>query len=237
MRGAIVTGASSGIGEGIARALIDDGFAVALAARRSNNLEALAAELGAHALAVPTDVTSSAQVNELVGAATEHFGGLMLVVTCAGAYIQKPVEETDEQDWDQVLSVNLKGTYLVARAALPHLRESRGYLIGISSLSGTIGEAGLSAYASSKWGVRGLLATIGEEAERDGVRATAICPASTSTAASTNRHAASELIAIDDIVETVRWLLRLRPAVKVREVVLDQLDTKWASHSFDAGPL
>jgi NADP-dependent 3-hydroxy acid dehydrogenase YdfG len=225
VQGAIVTGASSGIGEGIARALIDDGFGVALAARRSKNLGALAAELGAHALAVPTDVTSSAEVNELVGAAKRQFGGLMLVVTCAGVYVQKPIEKTDERDWDQVLGVNLKGSYLVARAALPHLRESRGYLIGISSLSGTIGEADLSAYAASKWGVRGLLATIVKEAERDGVRATAICPASTATAMTENKDAAPELITIHDIVETVRWLLRLRPTVKVREVVLDLLDT------------
>ncbi|HXV57831.1 MAG TPA: SDR family NAD(P)-dependent oxidoreductase [Gaiellaceae bacterium] len=220
-RAAVVTGASSGIGLALARALAEDGYGVALAARRASLLDGLAAELGDRALPVPTDVTDARAVESLVAATVERFGRIDVVVTSAGVGRWLPLEELEEAVWDEQLDVNLKGTYLVARAALPHLRESRGYLVTISSVSGTIGQAHGAAYNASKWGVRGFTQSFLKEARGDGVRATAICPGLVATPM-VGREVADDIIAVDDVVRTVRWLLSLRPIVQVKDVVLER---------------
>ena len=220
-RAAIVTGASSGIGLGIARALAEDGYGVALAARRATLLEEVAAEIGDRALPVPTDVADARGVDVLVGAAVERFGRLDVVVTAAGVGHWAPLEQTDEQTWDETIDVNLKGTFQVARAALPHLRMAKGYLLTLSSVSGTIGQAGGSAYNASKWAVRGLTQSILKEAREDGVRATAICPGLVATPM-VGREEGDDVIAVSDVVATVRWLLALRPIVQVKDVVLER---------------
>lgn len=220
-RAAIVTGASSGIGLGIARALAEDGYGVALAARRAGVLDEVAAELGGAALAVPTDVTDPRAVEALVRTAVERFGRVDVVVASAGVGHWAPLEQIDETAWDETIDVNLKGTYLLARATLPHLRDSRGYLITLSSVSGTIGQAGGSAYNASKWGVRGLTQSFLKEAREDGVRATAICPGLVATPM-VGRPESDDVIAVSDVVATVRWLLALRPIVQVKDVVLER---------------
>ena len=220
-RAAIVTGASSGIGLGIARALAEDGYGVALAARRAGVLDEVAAELGGAALAVPTDATDPRAVEALVRTAVERFGRLDVVVASAGVGHWAPLEQIDETAWDETIDVNLKGTYLLARATLPHLRDSRGYLITLSSVSGTIGQAGGSAYNASKWGVRGLTQSFLKEAREDGVRATAICPGLVATPM-VGRPESDDVIAVSDVVATVRWLLALRPIVQVKDVVLER---------------
>jgi NAD(P)-dependent dehydrogenase (short-subunit alcohol dehydrogenase family) len=220
-RAAIVTGASSGIGLGIARALAEDGYGVALAARRAALLEEAAAEIGEAALPVPTDVADARAVDALVSAAVERFGRLDVVVTAAGVGHWGPLEKIDEPAWDETIDVNLKGTYLIARAALAYLRKTGGYLLTLSSVSGTIGQAGGSAYNASKWGVRGLTHSILKEAREDGVRATAICPGLVATPM-VGREEGDDIIAVSDVVATVRWLLALRPIVQVKDVVLER---------------
>jgi NAD(P)-dependent dehydrogenase (short-subunit alcohol dehydrogenase family) len=220
-RAALVTGASSGIGLAVARALAEDGYGIALAARRASLLDDLAAELGGRALPVPTDVTDARAVETLVATTVERFGRIDVVVTSAGVGRWLPLEALEETVWDEQLDVNLKGTYLVARAALPHLRASRGYLVTISSVSGTIGQAHGAAYNASKWGVRGFTQSFLKEARGDGVRATAICPGLVATPM-VGRDVADDIIAVDDVVATVRWLLSLRPIVQVKDVVLER---------------
>jgi len=220
-RAAIVTGASSGIGLGIARALAEDGYGVALAARRGALLDEVAAEIGDRALPVPTDVADGRGVDALVGAAVERFGRLDVVVTAAGVGHWAPLEKIDERAWDETIDVNLKGTFQVARAALPHLRKAKGYLLTLSSVSGTIGQAGGAAYTASKWGVRGLTQSILKEAREDGVRATAICPGLVATPM-VGREESDDVIAVSDVVATLRWLLALRPIVQVKDVVLER---------------
>jgi NAD(P)-dependent dehydrogenase (short-subunit alcohol dehydrogenase family) len=220
-RAALVTGASSGIGLAVARALAEDGYGIALAARRASLLDELAGELGGRALPVPTDVTDARAVEALVATTVERFGRIDVVVTSAGVGRWLPLEELEETVWDEQLDVNLKGTYLVARAALPHLRASRGYLVTISSVSGTIGQAHGAAYNASKWGVRGFTQSFLKEARGDGVRATAICPGLVATPM-VGRDVADDIIAVDDVVATVRWLLSLRPIVQVKDVVLER---------------
>ena len=220
MKAALVTGASSGIGEAVARMLASDGYGVTIAARRADRLERLAAELDA--LAVPTDVSESEQVDALVAQAVERYGRLDAVVTSAGVLHTKPVEELDEQTWDETMDVNVKGTYLVARAALPHLRASGGYLITISSVSGQMGQPGGGAYNASKWAVRGFTQSFLQEVRGEGVRATSILPGRVATPMLGHAEQDPDLLAPDDVADAVRWLLSLRPVVQIKDLVLER---------------
>jgi NAD(P)-dependent dehydrogenase (short-subunit alcohol dehydrogenase family) len=220
VKAALVTGASSGIGLAVARGLAEDGFGVTLAARRAEPLEELAQELGG--LAVPTDVSQREQVDALVARAVERFGQLDAVVTAAGILHSAPLEELDEANWDETMDVNVKGTYLVARAALPHLRASKGYLITLSSVSGQMGQAGGGAYNASKWAVRGFTQSVLQEVRGEGVRATAILPGRVATPMLGHDDQDPDLLAPEDVADAVRWLLSLRPIVQIKDLVLER---------------
>lgn len=220
MKAALITGASSGIGLAVARALAEDGFGVTLAARRADRLEELAQELDG--LPVPTDVTQRDQVEALVERAVERFGRLDAVVTAAGVLHSSPLEQLDEATWDETMDVNVKGTYLVARAALPHLRASKGYLITLSSVSGQMGQAGGGAYNASKWAIRGLTQSVLQEVRGEGVRATAILPGRVATPMLGHDEQDPDLLAPEDIADAVRWLLSLRPIVQIKDLILER---------------
>jgi len=220
LKAALITGASSGIGLAVARALAEDGFGVTLAARRADRLEELAQELDG--LPVPTDVTQRDEVEALVERAVERFGRLDAVVTAAGVLHSSPLEQLDEATWDETMDVNVKGTYLVARAALPHLRASKGYLITLSSVSGQMGQAGGGAYNASKWAIRGLTQSVLQEVRGEGVRATAILPGRVATPMLGHDEQDPDLLAPEDIADAVRWLLSLRPIVQIKDLVLER---------------
>jgi NAD(P)-dependent dehydrogenase (short-subunit alcohol dehydrogenase family) len=222
MPSAIVTGASSGIGEAVARALAGEGYGVALAARRAERLEELAQELGELALPVPTDVSHRAQVEELVAKTVDRFGGLDAVVSAAGVFHSEPLEQLDEATFDETIAINLKGTYLVARAALPHLRASNGYLITVASVSGTMGQQGGGAYNTSKWGVRGFTQSVLQEVRGEGVRATAISPGQVATPMLGHHEDDPNLLSADDVAGAVLWLLSLRPIVQIKDLILER---------------
>ena len=220
MRAALVTGASSGIGQAVARALAADGYGVALAARSADPLEQLAGELDG--LAVPTDVSRHDDVQLLLEQTIERFGRLDAVVTAAGVFNSEPVEQLDEAIYDETMAINVKGTYLVAQAALPHLRASKGYLITISSVSGTMGQQGGGAYNTSKWAVRGFTQSFLQEVRGDGVRATAISPGRVATPMLGHHEQDPDLLAPEDVADAVRWLLSLRPIVQIKDLILER---------------
>ena len=220
MKAALVTGASSGIGQAVARALAADGYGVALAARSADRLEQLAGELDG--LAVPTDVSRRDEVQALVEQTVERFGRLDAVVTAAGVFHSEPVERLDEATFDETMAINVKGTYLVAQAALPHLRASKGYLITVSSVSGTMGQQGGGAYNTSKWAVRGFTQSFLQEVRGDGVRATAISPGRVATPMLGHHEQDPDLLAPEDVADAVRWLLSLRPIVQIKDLILER---------------
>jgi NAD(P)-dependent dehydrogenase (short-subunit alcohol dehydrogenase family) len=220
VKAALVTGASSGIGLAVARALAEDGYGVTLAARRAEPLEELAQELDG--LAVPTDVSQRDQVETLVERAVERFGQLDAVVTAAGVLHSAPLEELDEATWDETMDVNVKGPYLVARAALPHLLASKGYLITVSSVSGQMGQAGGGAYNASKWAVRGFTQSVLQEVRGEGVRATAVMPGRVATPMLGHDEHDPDLLSPEDVADAVRWLLSLRPIVQIKDLVLER---------------
>jgi len=183
-RVALVTGAGSGIGRAVATALAFAGARVVLAARSRNDIEALAAELSAahcQALALPCDVRDPAQVQALVDGAVARFEALDILINNAGIFRIAPVEETDEGTWNAVLDTNLKGAFLVTRAALPQIVARRGHILNMVSLAGRTVFRGNGAYCASKWGLLGFTNVLREEMRAQGVRVTALLPGAVDT--------------------------------------------------------
>jgi 3-oxoacyl-[acyl-carrier protein] reductase len=182
---AIVTGAGRGIGRAVAIVLAGRGLDVALLARSAGELEqtrdAISA-VGRRGVMLPCDVSSKADVDRATAAALTELGTPRVVVTSAGIVRRALVHEMTEEDWDAVLDVNLKGTFLVARALIPSmLRAGRGRFVSIASISATLGSPRQSAYAASKWGVVGFTKSLAEELRGTGVSALTVLPGSVDT--------------------------------------------------------
>jgi NAD(P)-dependent dehydrogenase (short-subunit alcohol dehydrogenase family) len=177
---ALITGASHGLGLAIARSLAAEGAAVACLARPGPALDRAVAELaatGSPALAAGADVTRAAEVERAVQATLEQWGRLDIVVLNAGTWRGSPLHEMTEEAWDQLLDLNLKGAFLTLKATLPWLIERRrGTIVGIASLGAWVGQANASAYAASKWGLRGLLESVALEVKPHGIRVSIVAP-------------------------------------------------------------
>jgi len=173
-RAALITGGSSGIGLAIARMLRDEGFALTLASRRIERLEAAAAELGA--VAVAADVADADACAALVAAHEARFGRLDVLVNSAGIGIGGRVEDLPAKHFDLQFDVNVRGLFLVTQAAIPLLRASRGWIVNLASIAGTIPAPGLATYAATKAAVISLTRSLNGELEGDGIRSIAICP-------------------------------------------------------------
>jgi NAD(P)-dependent dehydrogenase (short-subunit alcohol dehydrogenase family) len=223
MPSGLVTGGSSGIGLAIARALRDDGYDLTISSRRPEKVEAAAGELGAHGIAA--DVSREEDCERLVAAHRERFGGLDVLVNSAGIGIGARVEDLSTKHFDLQLAVNLRGLFLVTKLCLPLLKESKGWIVNLASIAGTIPTPGLPAYGASKAAVISLTRTLNAELEAAGVRAVAICPGFVDTPmAEWSGIPAEEMIQPEDCAELVRFLLRLSPHARVPQVVIERLE-------------
>ncbi len=177
---AIVTGAGTGIGLACAEALADEGAAVVLGGRRHDLLEQAANSIRARkgrARAQPCDVTRVGEVEALVRCAVDEFGGLHIVVNNAGAWMAGSVEETSEAELDHLLATNVKGAFLVSKAALPALRQSGGgSIIHIGSILSLVGMKRRAAYAASKGALAMLTKAMALDHAAEKIRVNCICP-------------------------------------------------------------
>ncbi len=181
-RVAIVTGGARGMGFAVAERLCAAGMRVVVADINSATVEKAAAAIGDSARPRPVDVTSEASVCELVDSVTGEMGRLDVLVNCAGVISIHPLAEITEEEWDRVLDVNLKGVYLCCRAAAPALLESPcGRIVNIASDVGKRGEADISHYAASKFGVVGFTQSLAMEFAPQGLTVNSVCPAITET--------------------------------------------------------
>jgi NAD(P)-dependent dehydrogenase (short-subunit alcohol dehydrogenase family) len=210
---AIVTGAGRGIGAATARLLAAAGARVVLASRTAHELEAVAAEIGdGRALAVPTDLASEASIVALFDAAVERFGDLHVVVNNGGTFRKAPVEATSVADWDAVMDVNARGTFLASREALRRFRRlgHGGAIVNVSSLGGIRGTPkfeGFAAYSASKFAIVGLTECVAVEGRPLGVRVNCVAPGAVDTRMM--RDAAPFLRTTttpDDVARTIRFL-------------------------------
>ena len=175
---AIVTGAASGFGAEIARQYIAEGAQVALADINTAGVRALAAELGANALGVACDVTQRADIDALVTATLQRFGGLHIVVNNAGwTHRNQPLLDVDEATFDKVYAVNVKSIFHMVHAVVPHLRAQRhGVILNVGSTAGMRPRPGLTWYNSSKGAVNLMSKSLAVELGADNIRVNAICP-------------------------------------------------------------
>jgi short-subunit dehydrogenase len=177
--GVLITGASSGIGEALAREFAREGADLALVARRLDRLQALAAEIGAtgrRAIVVPGDVTRDGELERAVGAARAALGKLDVVVANAGYGVTGALETLVLDDYRRQFETNVFGVLRTVYATLDDLKRTRGRLVIIGSVSGHLGVPGSSAYAMSKFAVRGLAQSLGHELAPHGVTVTLISP-------------------------------------------------------------
>ena len=182
---ALVTGAAGGIGAATARRFGREGALVVVNDAKPDGLEAVASDVraaGSQALAVAGDVTKKADCELMVGAAVREFGRLDILINNAGINRDAMAAKMTEEQWDAVLAVNLKGTFLCAQAALPGMRERGwGRVVNTSSL-GALGNIGQANYAASKAGVIGLTKTLALEYAKYGVTVNAVAPGPVMTA-------------------------------------------------------
>src|SRR5919107_209398 len=182
---AIVSGGARGIGRAAARKLAGEGASVVICSDREEQVEETVAALreeGLEVRGVRADVTSSADMRKLMDHASETYGGVDVLVNSAGVQRYGTVVETEEEVWDEVLAVNLKGVYLASRYAIPEMRKrGGGAIVNLSSVQAFASQTGVAAYTASKGGINALTRAMALDHAGDNIRVNAVCPASVDT--------------------------------------------------------
>ncbi len=174
---ALVTGASGGIGEAIAAAMHAQGATVALSGTRREKLDELAAKLGSRAHVLPCDLRDRAQVTGLVAQAEAAMGQLDILVNNAGVTKDNLFMRMKDEEWDDVIAVNLTSAFVLCRAALRNMMRRRyGRIVNISSISGVFGNPGQGNYSASKAGLVGMTKSLAREVASRGITANCIAP-------------------------------------------------------------
>lgn len=184
-RVAIVTGASSGIGRATAKMLVARGALVTIFARSATALQAVAAEHEGRMLAVDGDVSEPEAIERLFAETESSFGDCDILVNCAGMIDPKPLVDVIAEDWDRMFAVNVRGTYLATRRALPAMiARHGGAIVSVASISGVIGPKkfpGYASYCASKAAVIAMTEALAVEVKQFGIRVNSVSPGSVDT--------------------------------------------------------
>lgn len=236
---ALVTGAGSGLGEATARAFGRAGCAVAIVDVRGDAAERVSRELQAEnieSLAFQCDVSDAEAVLKTVAAVSERFGRLDVVVNNAAVDHTVSVDEMTIEQWDQVIGVNLRGPFLLAKAALPGMREQRyGHIVNVASTAATRAWGNASAYHATKWGIVGFGRGLGVEGRPDNIRVTTIIPGGMRTHFFDRFEAQGipmpDMEKLQDpanVAETILFAVRMPLQSAVQEVIVTPLnETSW----------
>lgn len=224
-KNALITGAGKGIGKAIALALAAEGVNIALLARTEKDLLGVAKEimaLGVKAVTVVADVSSLEDVNKATGLVFNKFDSIDILINNAGIGRFGKFLELDVKDWEQVIQVNLMGTYYVTRAFLPQMIErNSGDIINISSTAGLRGVAITSAYSASKFAVLGLTESLMQEVRKNNIRVTALTPSTAATDMAIDLNLTDgnpeRVMQPEDIAELVVAQLKLNRRVFVKD--------------------
>lgn len=239
-RVALVTGASSGIGEATAVALAAEGARVALGARRSDRLAEVVKRIdadGGTALALDLDVTDEAQANEAVARTRTELGGLDIVVNNAGLMLLGAIVGADTEDWRRMIATNVLGLMYVTHAALPPLlAQGSGDIVNISSVAGRTARAGAGAYNASKWAVNAFSESLRQEVTARGVRVTVVEPGAVATELTNHitdpqaragiERFVSQLrpLTADDVARAIVYAVSQPPHVSLNELLMRPTD-------------
>jgi NADP-dependent 3-hydroxy acid dehydrogenase YdfG len=237
---ALVTGASSGLGDAIARALAARGARLALVARRKDRLDQLALEIEQQAgvaLAIEADITQRPEAAAAVQETVDQFGRIDTVVNNAGVMFVDPVENALPEEWDRMVAVNVNGLLHVAHAALPHLIRAADQgprrvadMVNISSVAGIKTGAGVSVYSLTKYGVGAFSESLRQEVAGRHVRVSVIEPGSAKTElrshmrpavqARSHARASVERLEPEDVADAVAYVVTRPRRIAVNEVVI-----------------
>lgn len=209
----IVTGASQGTGKAIARVLVESGARVVLVARNEERLAAVCTEMGPPETvrAYPADVACPEQVAGMVENVLQQYGRIDVLVNNVGSGLKKELVETSDEDWQDVLQVNLTSTFNCCRAVLPVMRQQgAGTIINIASKAGRGGEGDFAAYCAAKHGVVGLTRALADSEGQYGVRVNTICSGPIATEKMVSLYPDADHAAWsspEDVARTVLYLL------------------------------
>jgi NADP-dependent 3-hydroxy acid dehydrogenase YdfG len=233
---ALITGASSGIGEAAALALAKAGAAVAVSGRRKERLDALVKRIvaeGGRGLALPGDVSVAADAAKAVQDAAAGFGRIDILINSAGVNEAGGVDSLSLALWRKVLDINLMGTLYSCKAVVPLMKaQGSGDIINISSTAGRRASAAFAAYATSKFGVTGLTESLRQEVGGSGIRVTIIEPGATQTEIADSitdptvraaiwKHVTKQgAMAASDIADAIMFVLTLPPRANVSQMLI-----------------
>jgi NADP-dependent 3-hydroxy acid dehydrogenase YdfG len=238
---ALVTGASSGIGHAAARALAREGAAVALAARRVERLDELAAEIdkdGGRAVVVPADVTEEAQAREAVARTVDELGRLDTLVNNAGVMLLGPIVDADLEEWQRMVGINLVGLLYCTHAALPHLLDAAAHgprevadVVNISSVAGRVARNSNGVYSATKHAVGAFSESLRQELASRHVRVSLVEPGATATELGghnrpeireqmAQRFVGVERLQAEDIAATIGFIVTRPRRMAVNEVLV-----------------
>ena len=239
---ALVTGASSGIGEATARKLSASGAAVALIARRKERLDLIAAQMtasGGRALPIDADIAGSGRASAAVERVISEYGRLDVVVNCAGALLSGSIVDTPPDDWERMLDVNVRGLLAVCHAALPHLlnaaRTEPRYvadIVNVSSVAGRTVRSDIAIYSMTKWGVGVYSEALRQEVTSRYVRIAVIEPGATAPSELANDlppDAADQMhqrldgitpLTADNVAEAIAFVVTRERGVAINEILM-----------------
>jgi NADP-dependent 3-hydroxy acid dehydrogenase YdfG len=236
-RVAVVTGASSGIGEATSKALAREGYAVALAARRADRIDQLAEEVsssGGKALAIPTDVSDPDSAAALISRAKDELGSVDVLVNNAGVMLLGPLLGADLEHWQRMVNVNLLGLIYCTHNALPIMQEQgHGHVVNVSSVAGRIARLGSGVYNATKWGVGAFSESLRQEALNYGVRVTIVEPGYVDTELQghnehpmvvermeKDKEQIGKVLEADDIANAIVYAVQQPEHVSINEVLI-----------------
>ena len=238
---ALITGASSGIGEATARALAEQGAAVALAARRKERLDQLAQEItgkGGRALIIESDVTEKTQAQAAVERTVAELGRLDTLINNAGVMLLGPIENAPLDEWDRMVHLNVLGLLYTAHAALPHLLKAAedgprhvADLVNISSVAGRVARNGSGVYNATKWGVVAFSESLRQEVTKRHMRVSVVEPGAVATELSSHlreeireqsmrRFAGVERLEAEDIADVIQYIVTRPRRVALNEILI-----------------
>jgi NADP-dependent 3-hydroxy acid dehydrogenase YdfG len=238
---ALVTGASSGIGEATALALAEHGAAVAVAARRTDRLEELAAKIrgnGGTALVIPADITQEPQARELVERTVSELGRLDTLINNAGVMLLGPAVDAPLSEWQRMVEINLLGLLYCAHAALPHLLRAAedeprrvADLVNISSVAGRVARNGSGVYNATKHGVGAFSESLRQEVTKRHVRVSLVEPGAVATELASHnrpevqegmrqRFASMERLQAEDIADAIGYVVTRPRHMAINELLV-----------------
>jgi NADP-dependent 3-hydroxy acid dehydrogenase YdfG len=229
-RVAVITGASSGIGEATARALAADGHRLALLARRVDRIEALASELDNGSIAIEADVTDRGSITGAAERVDAELGGADVLVNNAGVMLLAPFSSDQRAELRQMIEVNLLGAITATEVFLDQLRDGGGDLINISSVAGRRARPGNAGYAATKWGMNGWSESLRQELQPD-IRVIVIEPGAVATEltdhitdaetkAGAEQMYAQTSISAQDIAEVIAFAVSRPHSVSLNEILI-----------------